>query len=225
MPFHSGQGGLIDSAFELIGGALGGALFGPPGAVIGGRLGGAIIRDGQMTASSVAPITAQVSTITQPQLGGPGPILDTQRGFADFAPIVREGARIIGPPIARELGSRFLGGRGDMPSGTSGAIALPGPNGAVVCKPISQREAILMQARSASPGATARKIIAAAKTCGIAIASQMFGISMVDVCHLVINAPRRRSKGISARDMRTTNRTLRGIDRVRKNAKKALGGR
>jgi len=225
MPFHSGPGGLFDSAFELIGGVLGGAVGGPVGAAVGARLGGAII-NGQST--STAPIAPNRGFPAGPSiLGSPTFAPPIQAGF-DFAPapVVREVGRIVGPAIARELGQRFLGDRGGLPAVTNGStVAVPRMGTGVVCKPVSEREIILMQARAHSPGATARKIVLAAKACGMDVAAGMHGLSVRDVCFLVINMPRRRAKGISARDMRTTNRTLRGIDRVRKNAKRALTGK
>jgi len=221
MPFHSGEGGFFDSAFEFLGGALGGAIGGPLGAALGSRAGAAIIGG----ATSVAPITAQTAGLV---LGGivPGtptfaPPIGASFDTGNFLPI----ARTVAPfalPVAKELTRRFLE-RGPAVPGS--LVTLPGPGGQVVCKPVSRREIVLLTAKAHSPGATARKIIRAAKECGMEIAAGMFGLPILDVCFLVINQPRRRAKGISARGMRTTNRTLRGIDRVRRNAKKALGGR
>lgn len=222
MSFHSGQGGFFDSAFEFIGGALGGAIGGPLGAAVGSRLGAAVIGG----STSTAPISAQTAGLV---LGGIVP------GTPGFAPPIAAGfdapglvpiARTVAPfalPVAREISRRFLE-RG--PPVTNGAlVTIPAPGGQVVCKPVSRREIVLLTAKAHSPGATARKIVRAAKECGMEIAAGMFGLPILDVCFLVISQPRRRAKGISARDMRTTNRTLRGIDRVRRNAKKALGGR
>lgn len=223
MAFHSGEGGFFDSAFEFLGGALGGAIGGPVGAAVGSRLGAAVIGG----ASSVAPISAQTAGLV---LGGvlPGgtptfaPPIGASFDTGQFAPIVRTVAPFA-LPVAREISRRFLE-RG--PAVTNGSlVTIPAPGGQVVCKPVSRREIVLLRAKAHSPGATARKIIRAAKECGMEIAAGMFGLPILDVCFLVINQPRRRAKGISARDMRTTNRTLRGIDRVRRNAKKALGGR
>jgi len=224
MPFHSGEGGFFDSAFEFLGGALGGALGGPLGAAVGSRLGAAVIGG----PTSTAPINAQTAGlvlggIVPPSFGSGGPIGRSPAAF-DFAP--GQVARTVAPfalPVAREIARSFLE-RG--PAVTNGAlVTIPAPGGQVVCKPVSRREIVLLRAKAHSPGATARKIIRAAKECGMEIAAGMFGLPILDVCFLVINQPRRRAKGISARDMRTTNRTLRGIDRVRRNAKKALGGK
>ncbi len=222
MPFHGNgaEGGFFDSAFEFLGTAVGGALFGAPGALAGGALGGAIIR-GDSQATSTAPIA--------PFPAGPSviPPAPTFGGFdiPAFSPAVREVTRVVGPPLVREIGRRFLE-RGPMPNGAGSLVTLPAPGGQVVCKPVSRRTIILIAAKAHSgPGATAKKIIRAAKECGIEIAAATFGLAILDVCFLIANPPRRRARGISARDMRTTNRVLRGIDRVRKNSKKALGGR
>jgi len=221
MSFHAGEGGFFDSAFEFIGGALGGAIGGPLGAAVGSRLGGAVIRG----ATSTAPISAQTA--------GLGGFVPTQGGFVGggdagmtFAPV--DIARTVAPfalPIAREFARGFLERGPNVPNGAGSLVTIPAPGGQVVCKPVSRREIILLTAKAHSPGATARKIVRAAKECGMEVAAAMHGLPILDVCFLVINVPRRRAKGISARDMRTTNRTLRGINRVRKNAKSALGGR
>jgi len=149
-------------------------------------------------------------------------------GSFDFAPTAVEIGRRVAPfalPVAREIATRFLERGPAVTNGAGSLVTIPAPGGQVVCKPVSRREIVLLTAKAHSPGATARKIVRAAKECGMEIAAGMFGLPILDVCFLVINQPRRRAKGISARDMRTTNRTLRGIDRVRRNAKKALGGR
>lgn len=95
-----------------------------------------------------------------------------------------------------------------------GAVAVPRMGTGVVCRPVSEREIILIQARAHSPGATARKIILAAKACGMEVAAGMHGLSVRDVCFLVINAPRRRAKGISASDLRTTRSTVRKVHNI-----------
>ena len=223
MAGHAGEGGFFDSVFEFLGGALGGAIGGPLGAAVGSRLGGAVIGSG---AVSTAPISAQTAGLV---LGGvvPGPV-DGTLGFGQgFSPQIGEIARTVGPfalPVAREIATRFLE-RGPMPNGAGSLVTIPGPGGQVVCKPVSRREIILLTAKAHAPGATARKIVKAAKDCGFEIAAAMFGIPILDVCWLAVNVPRRRGRGISSRDLRNCNRVLRSMHRNRTVAKKALGGK
>ena len=93
----------------------------------------------------------------------------------------------------------------------------------VICKPLPRRSVIVMAAKAFQPGATARKIVRSAKECGFEITALNFGISVLDVCFLIANQPRRRSKGLSSANLRNMNRSLRQISRARKNAKEALG--
>ena len=85
----------------------------------------------------------------------------------------------------------------------------------------SEMSQILAQARAASPGATKRKIIAAARHCGMENAAAMFGISTTDVCKVVVAGAGRRSRGITAADLRRTNSTIRKLHTVKSNLKKA----
>jgi len=88
---------------------------------------------------------------------------------------------------------------------------------------VTRRQLILMQARAFSPGATAKKIVKAARDCGIEIAAATFGLGVLDVCFLVAQPPTRRSRGISAADMRRTRSTIRKVTTIQKQLK-ALGG-
>lgn len=66
---------------------------------------------------------------------------------------------------------------------------------------------------------TKRMIIEAAKFCGIATAASNFGLSEGEVCTIVISRRRRRSRGISAADVRRTRATLRKVGTLRKQLK------
>lgn len=74
---------------------------------------------------------------------------------------------------------------------------------------------ILADARSSRKGATKKKIVAAARHCGIPMAADMFGITESDVCQLVIS-PTRRRRGISAADIRRTRSTIRKVKSIQK---------
>ncbi len=76
---------------------------------------------------------------------------------------------------------------------------------------VTRKQLILMQARAANPGATAKKIIRSARECGIELAAATFGLNVLDVCFLIAQPPTRRSRGISAADMRRTRSTIRKV--------------
>lgn len=56
---------------------------------------------------------------------------------------------------------------------------------------------------------TKNKIIDAAKACGIDLAASTFGISKDQVCIVIVAGRSRRSRGISAADIRRTRRVIR----------------
>ncbi len=88
---------------------------------------------------------------------------------------------------------------------------------------VTRRQLILMTARAFSPGATTKKIIKAAKDCGIELAAGTFGLSVLDVCFLLAQPATRRSRGISAADMRRTRSTIRKVTTIQQSLK-ALSG-
>jgi hypothetical protein len=79
---------------------------------------------------------------------------------------------------------------------------------------VTRRQLILMQARAANPGATSKKIIRSARECGIELAAATFGLNALDVCFLIAQPPTRRSRGISAADMRRTRSTIRKVHTI-----------
>lgn len=79
---------------------------------------------------------------------------------------------------------------------------------------------ILADARSSRRGATKKKIVSAARHCGIPMAADMFGLDESDVCQLVIT-PTRRRRGISQSDIRRTRSTIRKVEGIRKSLKSA----
>ena len=59
--------------------------------------------------------------------------------------------------------------------------------------------------------ATAKKIREAARVCGMEVTAQTFGISVQDVCTIIVSKRSRRGRGISAADLRRTRSTIRKI--------------
>ena len=58
---------------------------------------------------------------------------------------------------------------------------------------------------------TYQRIVDAARHCGLSIAADMYGLSTEQVCRVVVERPRRRRRGISAANIRTTKRVLRQV--------------
>ena len=86
--------------------------------------------------------------------------------------------------------------------------------GAGGVRTVTRRQLILMQARAANPGATSKKIVRSARECGIELAAATFGLNALDVCFLIAQPPTRRSRGISAADMRRTRSTIRKVHTI-----------
>lgn len=70
-----------------------------------------------------------------------------------------------------------------------------------------------------------RRIVGLAKQLGLQQAANCLGVDAGIVCQAIINVPRRRSRGISSRDLRTTKRVARRLHGMSKDLKKAVGGR
>ncbi len=84
----------------------------------------------------------------------------------------------------------------------------------------TQLQLILAKARAATGGPVTRnKIIDAAKVCGLETAASTFGLTVNDVCMVVVKGRTRRRRGVSAADIRRTKRTIGFASRIRKDLK------
>lgn len=80
---------------------------------------------------------------------------------------------------------------------------------------ISVISALLNRAREFTGGpVSAKKIKEAVKVCGIAQASQIFGLSESEICMIIVSIRRRRARGISAVDLRRTRSTIRKVHNI-----------
>lgn len=187
-----------------------GAIAAPIGALIAGPAGaavGASISAGLGAASSPEG-AATVGRATQPGpistttlLGSGFPVAPTSVG-PQFASLARL------PSVIRDVGI-----------GLGISTALPifgGGNGAGK----SQISIILAKARAATGGPVTRnKIIDAAKSCGLELAANTFGLDLREVCMVVVKGRTRRRRGISAADIRRTKRTIGFASKIRKDLK------
>jgi len=170
--------------------AIGGALLGPVGSVIG---------RGIQVGLSGGGIGSPVGTV---RAATP----DTGSG-SSFGPTTVAGRLAATQAQLRIPIPRIPA----MPRGTGPFI------GGTVVGTIGE---ILFRAREFTGGpVSARKIRDAAKNCGLDIAASMFGISVEDVCRVVIARGSRRRRGISASDLRRTRSTIRKINNMRKSLK------
>ena len=196
MGFNIGR--FIGSIAPAIGGA-----FGPIGGALGTGVSAALADDPQPVAA------ATVGRATQPgpvsiRLGG----FDRQfQGGTPFLPTS------VGPTAARAIPNLLGRGAGAL-SLFDGVFGNGNGNGK---SPMSR---ILARARAATGGPVTRnKIIDAAKTCGLEIAADTFGLSVTEVCQVVVKGRTRRRRGVSAADIRRTKRTIGFASRIRKDLK------
>ena len=112
-----------------------------------------------------------------------------------------QAADILAPIAARAIATRIS----PVPAFLQAEVAGGGT------RTVTRKQFILMTARAANPGATAKKIIRSARECGIELAAATFGLNVLDVCFLIAQPPTRRSRGISAADMRRTRSTVRKV--------------
>ncbi len=61
---------------------------------------------------------------------------------------------------------------------------------------------------------TRQKIVDAVRHCGIELASDIFALTPSEICMIVISRPRRRSRGITAADLRRTRATIRKVHSI-----------
>jgi len=126
------------------------------------------------------------------------------------------------PPVMHSMAARVptvARRAGDLIAGT-GLGYLFGGNGYTNGAGRSPVQQILAQARAATGGPVTRnKIIDAAKTCGLEVAAQTFGLAVPQVCQVVVKGRTRRRRGISAADIRRTKRTIHFANKIRKDLK------
>jgi len=82
---------------------------------------------------------------------------------------------------------------------------------------------LILDAASSAAGkrVTSKDVVNAAKVCGLETAASSFGVSVEDICFVVVHGMRRRRRrGISAADLRRTRSTIRKISNMRRDLKK-----
>jgi len=181
-----------------------GSIFGPAGTAVGLGVSAALAPSPSTAGAATVGRATQPGPITAPFTAPPqfigGPIsIPTSIG-----PTAASLARL--PAVIRDVGVGL--GLGSIPT------IFGGGNGK---SPIST---ILAKARAATGGPVTRnKIIDAAKTCGLEVAANTFGLEVREVCLVVVKGRTRRRRGVSAADIRRTKRTIGFASKIRKDLK------
>lgn len=193
---------------------------------------GTVVEVGRQVVDFITGQTRSVQGVTAAQAallsgGTAGPTLSTGTSVGPGTPafiaagfnggavggLIAPAGRLAGTLIRRVAGpAAVVGAIGQFIGGGDGGGGAP-----------SRRQGILAQARANSPGATSKKIIRAAKDCGIELAAATFGLDILDVCFLLAQPVSRRSRGISAADMRRTRSTIRKVTTIQRQLKDLSG--
>lgn len=125
--------------------------------------------------------------------------------------------------VAFPVGAAIGRGAGQLALGAAGAVATMIPffgddNGTI-------GDLLKLSRERTGRSATSRKIRDAARTCGLEIAAEMFELSVQQICRVVIETKSRRSRGISASNLRVTRSTIRKVVGISKNLKALSTGR
>ncbi len=178
----------LDTVFGAVGDFIGGGNK-PATAVSNITSGsgiGAIVRQGQAQAAGTSV----------------GPVIQAAEiALTALPPIIQAVQQRRAPAPVTGFGSPF---------GQQG-IAMPAANGV---RTMTRKQFILATARAANPGATSKKILRSARECGIELAAATFGLDALSVCFLISQPPTRRSRGISAADLRRTRATVRKVHNI-----------
>ena len=149
-----------------------------------------------------------------PFLSGVSNVLGSAAGLANVLrppPIASPASFSAMPPIVRSIGGGVLGGAAGGAVG--GFLGGGGGNGT----PLSR-------ARTQDGRRVTRKMVfAGVRGCGIALTSQSFGLSELEVCSIVSKGMPRRGRGISAADMRRTRSTISKISNMQRALKPLCG--
>jgi len=133
------------------------------------------------------------------------------------------------PLIGAAVSAGFAGGSARVsipgpsvtqPLITAGAARMPL---ALLGAALTIAELLRMSRENTGRPASARKIREAARVCGLEVAAQTFGLSVTQVCQIIIARPRRRGRGISAADMRRTRSTIRKVATIQHNLAHLVG--
>lgn len=147
---------------------------------------------------SIGSLLSGLAPIAGAFLGGPvGLAIGTAVGSA-FAPSPRRPSSQVGPTVraASKIPQLLLKGAAGV-----GTVVTMGE--------------LLKIARENSGRRVTSKIIRdSVRVCGIEVTAATFGLSTEDICRIAVTTGRRRSRGISAVDLRRTRSTIRKVHNI-----------
>jgi len=146
-----------------------------------------------------------LKTIAGPIIGGlvGGPVGAIIGGgiTAGFGPSTVQPGSSVGPTVSpAALPAIVTGGRA--------AVALAMTAAGVIA------ELLLRATNNTGRRVTKRQVIDSVRVCGLETTAGMFGLSVAEVCQIVISKRRRRARGISAADLRRTRSTIRKVHNI-----------
>jgi len=200
MPFHAGLAvELVTGAVRGLAGAISDRISSPGTA--------AVVATGGPGFPGAAPVA-----LPGVMAGGDVTPIEAGGGFSGIGPVI---GQVAGTIIRRVAGPAAVIGGAELVFGGGGGGAVP----------TTRKQIILATARANNPGATSKKIIRSARQCGLELAAATFGLNVLDVCFLIAQPATRRSRGISAADLRCVSRTARKFDTLQHNLSHLKGTR
>ena len=140
--------------------------------------------------------------------GIPGAIIGGARGFfsggtatTPTTTMTAPGALIPKPVAGSTVQRQGFGGAGLTPQ--RGSMMFSGS------APLTALQVITESTGRRIP---ASRILEVARVCGLEVAANMLGVDVSVICRVVLERRRRRSRGISAADLRRTSSTIRKIN-------------
>jgi len=214
-------GGLIDSVGKVASIVTGNPTFGLVSNVVGGQF-------GTVSGGSVGPPLASTSAagkiaISRGLISPGSPASQIPRTLTAAASAGGLGAFEPGGRFARLGTIRGGAGVGTVTGGAGRDLILAGGSmaaGGIMSLfnggPKTVGTILALARENSGRAVTSKKIRDAARFCGLDVAASMFGLDVEDVCFVVVSSGRRRSRGISASDLRRTRSTIRKINTMQR---------
>ena len=154
--------------------------------------------------------------------GLPGAVIGGARGFlgggtATTPTTMMRPPQLQGKPLGQVLN---IAGRPPPPRTTSPVIPARGSMMFSGSAPLTALQTITESTGRRIP---ASRILEIARVCGLEIAAETLGVDVSVICRVVLERRRRRSRGISAADLRRTSSTIRKINTMSRRLSELCG--
>lgn len=149
---------------------------------------------------SIGGLLSGAGAAAAAQITGPlGPVI--RGGLAGgFATVPRPGTSTV--PVPQQA-ARF-------------PMRLPGSGGVLFGTGVTIADILRRARENSGRSVSSRTIRDSVRVCGIEVTTETFGLTASEVCQVAIATGRRRSRGISAADLRRTRSTIRKVSTIRK---------